>query len=134
MLARCGFVSALALAVLALSGTLAQEKAQPKPGALEQAARAFVEQLDKGEFAKATQRFNPAMLKGVPPDELKKTWEQIVAKAGVFQKQLDTRVETQDGYDIVIVACEFAKATYNVRLVFDLLRMTKNSCSQPARS
>jgi pimeloyl-ACP methyl ester carboxylesterase len=119
MLARCGFVSALAIALLALSGTLAQDKAQPQPGAPEQVARVFVEQLAKGEFAKATEHFNAAMLKGVPADELKKTWEEIVGKAGAFQKQLGTHVETQDGYDIVYVTCDFAKAMYAVRMVFD---------------
>src|SRR5262249_26836579 len=93
MLARCGIVSALA-AVLALSGALAQEKAQPKPGAPERAARALVEQLARGEFAKATQNFDATMRKVVPPDDLKKGWQQIVAGAGAFQKQLGTRVET----------------------------------------
>jgi uncharacterized protein len=119
MLARCGFLSALAMAGLPLSGALALEKAQPKPGALQQAARAFVEQLDKGEFAKATHNFNAAMRKGVPPDELKKTWEQIVGKAGAFKKQLGTRVETLDKYDVVYVTCAFAKATFDARMVFD---------------
>jgi pimeloyl-ACP methyl ester carboxylesterase len=119
MLARCGFVSALALAVPALFGALAREQARPKPGALERAARAFVQRLAKGEFAKATQSFNPAMLKGVPADELKKTWEQIVGKAGAFRKQLGTRAATEAKYDVVYVTCAFAKATLDARVVFD---------------
>jgi uncharacterized protein len=119
MLARCGFVPALALAVLAPSGALAQEKAQPRPGALKQAARAFVEQLDKGAFARATQSFDATMLKVMPPDELKKAWELIVRQAGAFKKQLGTRVETQDKYHIVYVTCAFARATFDARVVFD---------------
>src|SRR5262245_48236879 len=119
MLARCGFLSALAMAVLPPSGALTQEKAQPNPGALAQAARAFLEQLDRGEFARATQNFNAAMRKGVPPDELKKTWEQLVGKAGAFKKRLGTRLATEDKYGVVYVTCAFAKATLDARLVFD---------------
>lgn len=112
-------MSALALAVLAPPSALAREKPRPKPGALERAARAFVGQLAKGEFAKATQHFNAAMRQAVPPDALKQSWEQTVGKAGAFHKQLGTRVQAEQGYDVAYVTCAFAKATFVVRLVFD---------------
>jgi uncharacterized protein len=118
MFARCGFVSTLAAVVL-LSGALAQDKAPPRREALVKAARALAEQLVKGDFARATQNFDAAMRKAMPPDELKKGWEQTVAKAGAFKKQLGTRSETQDGHEIVYVTCAFEKAAFDVRVVFD---------------
>jgi pimeloyl-ACP methyl ester carboxylesterase len=118
MYAGCRCFFALCVAVLPLSSTRAQEKAQAKPGPLEQAAKAFVELLDQGEYAKATQGFDAAMLKALPPDELKKTWEKVLGQAGAFQKQLGTRVEKRK-YDNVFVTCQFAKAKVDARVVFD---------------
>ena len=43
---------------------------------MKQAAAEFIDLLDKGEFAKATKDFDAAMLKALPADELKKTWEK----------------------------------------------------------
>jgi pimeloyl-ACP methyl ester carboxylesterase len=118
MLARCGFVSALVMAALAL-GALAREKAQPKTAALEQAARAFVEQLNQGAFAKATQNFDATMLKVMPPEELKKTWQKTVGPAGAFKKLVGTRAESKDKYDFVYVTSDYAKARFDVGVVFD---------------
>ncbi|MFO0964074.1 MAG: alpha/beta fold hydrolase [Gemmataceae bacterium] len=116
MFARRGFVAVLVLAVLPLACP-AQEKAEPKP--LERAARLLVERLDKGEFAKATEKFDAVMLKAIPAEELKKTWEEVIAEAGAFKKQLGARAETKDKYQIIYVTCAFAKATLDVRVVFD---------------
>src|SRR2546423_7846838 len=107
MFARCWFLQAVMVASFLFAGVAAQDKAQP--GSLEPAAKAFVELLDKGEFAKATESFDAAMLKALPAAELKKTWEKVVSDAGAFKKQLSTRKETKGKYDVVYVTCEFAK-------------------------
>jgi pimeloyl-ACP methyl ester carboxylesterase len=116
MLARCGFLS-VALSVLALAAP-AREKIQPK-AAREQAARAFVEQLNRGEFDQATQSFDAAMLKVSPPEELKKTWQKVVAVAGTFKKFVGTRVEARDNHYFVTVTCDCTKARLEVGVVFD---------------
>ena len=66
MIGRWRFVLTLVVAVFSLSRTLAQDKIQPKTGSNEQTAKTFVELLDKGEFVKATERFDAAMLKALP--------------------------------------------------------------------
>jgi pimeloyl-ACP methyl ester carboxylesterase len=97
------------------SAAVAQEKTPP----LEQAAKAFVDLLDRGDFARATQRFDAVMLKALPPDELRKTWEKVIAEAGAFKKQLGSRSEKKGEYVIVLVTCEFAKSRLDARVVFD---------------
>lgn len=111
--------SALVVGLLSLVSLVAQEKTEPKVAALEKAARAFVELLDKGEFVKATKDFDATMLKVLPPDELKKTWEKVLSDAGAYKKQLSSRVETAGKYEIVFVTCEFAKTKLDARVVFD---------------
>src|SRR4051812_42765597 len=103
MFKRCGFVAALLTAALALSSAHARAKAQPPSEAPEQAARAFVEQLDKGEFAKATANFDAAMLKAMPPEELKKLWEQTVGRLGAFKKVIATDAQSKENYVGVFV-------------------------------
>jgi pimeloyl-ACP methyl ester carboxylesterase len=96
-----------------------QEKAPAKPGPLEQAARVFVEQLDKGEFAQATSDFDATMRKVMPAEALKKSWDKVLADAGAFKKHLSTRVEPAGKYQAAIVTCEFAKGKWDTRVVFD---------------
>jgi pimeloyl-ACP methyl ester carboxylesterase len=117
MIGRWSFAFSLFVAVCSFSSTHAQEK--PKAGGIEQAAKAFVELLDKGEFAKATENFDATMLKALPPAELKKTWEKVAGEAGAFKKILGSRQEAKGKYDIVFVTCEFAKTKLDARVVFD---------------
>jgi uncharacterized protein len=118
MRARCCLYSCLLVALLGQATAQAQD--QPaKPGPLEQAARTFVEQLDKGEFAAAVKDFDATMQKVMPPAELKKAWEKVLGEAGAFKKQLGTRLEAKGKYDIIFVTGEFARGNWNTRVVFD---------------
>lgn len=119
MTANGKFLPAIAVGVIAYSSLVAQPKPETRANALEQTARSFVELLDKGEFAKATRDFDEAMLKALPPDELKKTWEKVLGEAGAYKKQLRSRFETSGKYEIVYVTCEFAKMPLDARVVFD---------------
>src|SRR5260370_21497760 len=119
MIARWTLLAGLIAATLSLSNARAQEKAQPNAAALEKTAMAFVELLDKGDFANATKDFDATMLKVMPADELKKTWEKVLGDAGAFKKQLGTRIEGMGKYEIVHVTCEFAKKKWDTRVVFD---------------
>jgi pimeloyl-ACP methyl ester carboxylesterase len=104
------------LPLIAWSGPKTDE---PKPVPRELAARAFVEHLDKGEFAKATQNFDNAMLKALPRDNLKKGWEGLVGDVGAFQKVIGTRVELKDNMHRVLVTCAFANGKIDFVVVFD---------------
>src|SRR5262245_15362692 len=110
------------LAVVGLlfaSNLAAFDKAQEKEAAVEKTAKAFVALLDKGDFDKATGDFDEAMLKALPADKLKGTWEKVGGDAGAFKKQLSSRVEKSGKYDVVIVTCEFQKKKLDARVVFD---------------
>jgi pimeloyl-ACP methyl ester carboxylesterase len=106
----------MTFAMCGVGGASAQDKAS---GPLEQAARTFVERLDKGEFATAAAEFDATMKKKMPPDELKKTWQKVLADAGAFKKPLTTRLQKKGEYEIVIVTSEFAKGKWDTRVVFD---------------
>src|SRR5262249_37388945 len=93
--------------------------ADPPAGSLEKAARAFIEQLSQGEFARATDGFDATMRKALPPDELKKTWEKVVGDAGAYQKQLGSRAGKTGAYGVIVVTCQFTKSKQDVRVVFD---------------
>ena len=117
MSVRCRLWSCVLLPLLAPACAAGQEKSS-KP-ALEQAARAFVEQLANGEFATATKGFDATMTRVMPPDKLKKTWDDVLADNGALQKLLGTRHETKGKYDIVFVTGQFAKRKTDTRVVFD---------------
>jgi uncharacterized protein len=119
MIAGCRFLPAILVGMLLLAHAPGQDKTQPKLGNLEQTARAFVDLLAKGDFAKATADFDATMTKVMPPDELKKTWAKLVGEGGDFKKQLGSRTVTSGTYQIVFVTCEFARAKFDARVVFD---------------
>ena len=97
----CCCRSSFVLAGLAVGLALyAQDSAEKRTTALKEAAQAFVALLDKGEFAKATKEFDETMLKAMPPAELKKTWEKVLAQAGAYKKQAESRLETKGKYSL----------------------------------
>jgi pimeloyl-ACP methyl ester carboxylesterase len=108
------------LSVVATFGTV---PAQDNPGTpsrdLEKLARTFVEQMNRGEFDKATSGFDATMQKVMPPDKLKKTWQDVLDDAGGFKKQQGARGEKSGKYDIVYVTCELARKKVDARVVFD---------------
>jgi pimeloyl-ACP methyl ester carboxylesterase len=119
MTESCRFLPAMLAGMLLLAQAQGQDKTPPKLGNLEQTARAFIDLLAKGDFAKATADFDATMTKVMPPDELKKTWAKLVGDGGDFKKQLGSRTVTSGTYQIVFVTCEFARAKFDARVVFD---------------
>jgi fermentation-respiration switch protein FrsA (DUF1100 family) len=119
MTACWNFVCALVVALLSFSSLIAQEQTETGAQPLAQAARSFVELLDKGEFAKATNQFDAAMLKALPPEKLKITWEKLLDQYGAYKKQLGSRLDASGKFRIVYVTCAFAKANVDARVVFD---------------
>jgi len=115
MLSQRLFIVALVLVVC--TSVSAQQPAQTQ--SLKETAAAFVTLLDNGEFAKATKEFDEAMLKALPPDELKKTWAKVIGDAGAYKKQVGSRLVTKGKYEIVFVTCQFARMKLDARVVFD---------------
>jgi uncharacterized protein len=82
-------------------------------------ARALVEALAKKDYAKAGADFDGAMKKALPEPKRKEVWEAVLDQVGPFRKQLGTRAESKDAYQIVYVTCRFARMDLDVRVVFD---------------
>jgi dienelactone hydrolase len=104
----------LAFLALALGPALAAE-----PPNLEERARALVTAASKEDFDAATKDFDGAMNKAMPPEKFADSWKGLVAKLGAFKKQGQATAEKVGKYDVVWVACEFEKATWYTRVVFD---------------
>jgi fermentation-respiration switch protein FrsA (DUF1100 family) len=119
MVASRTFVPTVVVALLSFAGLAAEDKTDARSADLIKAAKTFVELLDKGEFAKATDGFDETMRKVLPPDQLKKTWQKVLDEAGDFRKQVGSRLEKSGKYEIVYVTCEFARMKRDARVVFD---------------
>jgi dienelactone hydrolase len=104
----------LALLAVALGPALAADAPN-----LEERARALVTALGKEDYAAASKDFDDTMSKGLPPDKLGDAWKDTVKVVGAFKKQGAATAEKKGKYDIVWVACEFEKATWYTKVVFD---------------
>ena len=83
-------------------------------------ARGLLAAMDKGDFQLAARDFDETMLKVSGPDKLEPMWtKQLPAQLGAFKKQAGARREQLQGYEIVLITCEFEKATLDARVVFD---------------
>ncbi|HPW16956.1 MAG TPA: alpha/beta fold hydrolase [Candidatus Aminicenantes bacterium] len=112
------FVS-FGLLTLAFSGLRAQAPARPED-ALTAKARALLSALEKGDFEAAARDFDATMLEVSGPDKLEPMWsERLPAQVGKFKRQGPARRDRLQGYEIVLVACEFEKAKLDARVVFD---------------
>jgi len=100
-------------------GIQAQASA-PIDDALTVKAREFLTALEKGDFKLAVRDFDETMLKVSGPDKLETMWKtQLPPQLGAFKKQAASRRDQFQGYEIVLVTCEFEKATLDTRVVFD---------------
>jgi hypothetical protein len=111
----------ISLALL-VSGTAALRTQAPSQAedALTVKARAFLAAMEKGDFQMAVRDFDETMLKVSGPDKLETMWTKLLpAKLGAFKKQAAARQDQLQGYEIVLVTCEFEKATLDARVVFD---------------
>ncbi len=83
-------------------------------------ARAFLTALDQGDFSAAARDFDETMLKVSGPDKLATFWkDQFPKQVGAFKKQTAARREASGAYELVFITCEFAKATLDIKVVFD---------------
>jgi hypothetical protein len=110
------------------SGVIA---AQPELS-IAQMGEAFVDHLAKGEFSLAASRFDETMKRVMPEASLAKSWNDLALMAGAYHKRIETSVHTEQGYQIVLVTCEFERTRLNVRVVFDANRQVAGLFYQPA--
>jgi len=109
----------LGFIVAGMSGLLAQNRTQTED-ALTVKARALLTAMEKGDFKPAVRDFDETMLKALGPEKLEPMWKsQLPAQLGAFKKQGTARRDQLQGYEIVLVTCEFEKASLDARVVFD---------------
>jgi dienelactone hydrolase len=82
-------------------------------------ARAFLWAVAGDDLTAATKDFDETMKKALPGPKLRDIWKDLVAKGGPFKKLGGIRTGKAGKYDIVTARCEFEKAAYDARVVFD---------------
>lgn len=82
-------------------------------------ARSLIEAVSKGDTASAAKDFDANLKSVLTPSKLREAWAQVAGVAGPFKKLADARVENVKGYDTVFIACEFEKAVFTARIVFN---------------
>jgi hypothetical protein len=105
--------------LLATAVVSAPRAAHSEPGDVAASARDFVGLLAKADFAGAVARFDATMKQALPEARLREVWAGVQAQAGPFKKQLNTRAEKVAVYDVVLVTCQFEKATLDTKVVFN---------------
>jgi uncharacterized protein len=83
------------------------------------AGNQFVDLLAKGDFAKATERFDSTMKGALPEAKLRQVWQSLQQQAGPFKQRVRARTEKISSYDAVFVTCHFEKADLDAKVVFD---------------
>ncbi len=83
---------------------------QNPPKDMSKDAQAFIEMLQKQEFAKIQTLFTDQMKAALPEDKLKATWSTLVMQAGAFKQQRGARTEMVGNMQRVTVTCDFERA------------------------
>jgi dienelactone hydrolase len=109
------------LALLCFMALAAPVGAQQPGGAAdpEATARAFVDLLSSGLFQQTVVQFTPQMAAALPVDRLAATWNGLVTQAGTFRRVLSASSAAGGALSVVALTCEFARATWIVRVTID---------------
>jgi dienelactone hydrolase len=105
---------------LLVSGAIPAQAPAQAEDALTAKARALITAMETGDFQGAGRDFDETMRKVFGPDKVGAMWTtQLPAQVGAFKKQGASRRDQLQGYEIVLINCEFEKATLDARVVFD---------------
>ena len=83
-------------------------------------ARAFVDELNRGDATAASARLNDHMRAAMPGGKVKDIWAGIVAQAGAYLGEDADKVRTavEQSYECVYLYSKFEKAPLAVKVVF----------------
>jgi uncharacterized protein len=98
---------------------------------LDLAGKAFSE-LSDGNYTAFHSRFDEKMTSVMPVEQVKEMWDAILIQSGTFKSQIGIRQEKSDGYDIVIITCQFEKMSLDITLVFNTQRQMSGLFFRPA--
>ncbi len=107
--------------------------AQQPTDELKEKALAFIEQLDRGEYAEAAGAFDPPMREALSIADLQSIWEDLNQKFGAYQSTGPMTTQTSGEYTAVIVETNFDRAVINLRVVFNTAGQISGFFYMPAR-
>ena len=98
--------------------TAAPENVRAQEAALnpEARARTFVDLMVGAQYAQAFETFTPQMKTALPVDRLSATWNVLTAQAGPFRRQIAASATPRGVLSVVVVTCEFERATLDVQV------------------
>ena len=109
----------LAIVVATISAGPAQAQAVAWPE-LAKVAETTVDQLLAGEFAPVVARFNEKMRAAASEEFLKQTMASLTGQVGAFKARTGTRTDERQGIRLVIIGCEFERASLDAQIAFDV--------------
>lgn len=114
-------LSALTLIISLLAGAFAAPAVQTPPThqEVETAARAFLDQLQSGDYAGAAAGFDATMAAAVPPAQLQAIWEDMLERYGPMQAVEQVEVVDVNEFTAANLKTRFEKAVVNVRVVYN---------------
>lgn len=95
-------------------------------------ARTFVDLMAGGQFAQAFELFTPQLKAAMPVDRLSATWNGLTAQAGAFQRQIATSVVPRGVLSVVVVTCEFERATFDIQVTVNPANLVGGLFLRPA--
>ena len=109
----------VSFALMACVPASSQQREAASSADLVASAEAFVDLLAKKDFSSAETYFDDTMKTALPQAKLQETWNALITQAGELRRRVRTRTEERNGYNVVIIACEFEKAPVDIQVVFD---------------
>ncbi|HJN16783.1 MAG TPA: alpha/beta fold hydrolase [Armatimonadota bacterium] len=82
-------------------------------------AEAFVDGMAADEFDECVESFDAIMSSVMSAEALNETWAKTVAGSGEYKGRLASQNVVDQGYNHVVVTCEFADENMDIRLVYN---------------
>ena len=96
-------------------------------------ARGVLAAITANDFPKVEAQFTEPMKTALPPGRLAAMWKTLATKAGPFKRcAADARLRTIDDKNMVITACEFERATFDIQFAFDSAGRISGLAFRPA--
>jgi hypothetical protein len=92
----------------------------PVPRELEDASRAVLDRLSRGDYAGASAGFDTVMRGSLPPEKLAAVWKQVVRKSGPFAEVRRASVVPAGMVWGVLLECRFGGAEVVVKIAYDV--------------
>lgn len=105
---------------------------QPTPDVVS-LARAALDAMAAGDFAKIERQFTDEMKAALPPGRLAAGWAGVQQQAGAFKRcGPEPRVQAIADKQMVITPCEFERATVDIQFAFDTAGRIAGMAMRPA--